>query len=59
MWYYKGAIEVHKAKIEVIECLPPPTCVKGVQGFLGHAGFYQRFIRNFSKIARPLTLLLA
>jgi len=33
-------IEVDKAKIEVIECLPPLTCVKGVQSILGHAGFY-------------------
>jgi hypothetical protein len=52
-------IEVDKAKIEVIEQLPPPTNVKGIHSFLGHAGFYQRFIQNFSQIARPLTLLLA
>jgi hypothetical protein len=52
-------IEVDKAKIEVIEQLPPPTNVKGIHNFLGHAGFYRRFIQNFSQIARPLTLLLA
>ena len=51
-------IEVDKAKIEVIEKLPPPTNVKGVRSFLGHAGFYRRFIKDFSKIARPLTQLL-
>jgi hypothetical protein len=37
----------------------PPTNVKGIRSFLGHAGFYQRFIQIFSQIARPLTHLLA
>jgi hypothetical protein len=46
-------------KIEVIEQLPPPTNVKGIPSFLGHVGFYLRFIQNFSQIARPLTHLLA
>jgi hypothetical protein len=41
-------IEVDKAKIEVIEQLPPPTNVKEIHSFLGHAGFYRRFIQNFS-----------
>jgi hypothetical protein len=50
---------VDKAKIEVIEQLPPPTNVKGIRSFLGHAGFYRRFIQKFSQIARPLTHLLA
>jgi hypothetical protein len=50
---------VYKAKLEVIERLPPPTNVKGICSFLGHAGFYRRFIKNFSQIARPLTNLLA
>ena len=51
-------IEVDKAKIEAIEKLPPLISIKIVRSFLGHAGFYRRFIKDFSKIARPLTNLL-
>jgi len=51
-------IEVDKAKVDVIEKLPPPTNVKGIRTFLGHAGFYRRFIKDFSKIAKPLSNLL-
>jgi hypothetical protein len=52
-------IKVDKAKIEVIEQLPPPTNLMGIHSFLGYVGFYRRFILNFSQIARPLTHLLA
>ncbi|KAH9659131.1 hypothetical protein KPL70_023750 [Citrus sinensis] len=51
-------IEVDKAKIDVIKSLPYPTCVREVRSFLGHAGFYRRFIKDFSKIAQPLCKLL-
>ena len=51
-------IEVDKAKNDVIEKLPPPINVKGVRSFLGHAGFYRRFIKDFSKIAKSLSNLL-
>nr|GEV12372.1 reverse transcriptase domain-containing protein [Tanacetum cinerariifolium] len=54
----KEDIEVDKAKVEVIAKLPHSTTVKGIRSFLGHAGFYQRFIKDFSKIARPMTRLL-
>ncbi|GKB74751.1 reverse transcriptase domain-containing protein [Tanacetum coccineum] len=54
----KKGIEVDKAKIDVISKLPYPTTVKGIQSFLGHAGFYCRFIKDFSKISRPMTHLL-
>jgi hypothetical protein len=53
----KHGIEVDRAKIEVIEQLPPPTNVKGIRSFLGHAGFYRRFIKDFSQITRPTSLL--
>ncbi|RVW80506.1 Retrovirus-related Pol polyprotein from transposon opus [Vitis vinifera] len=54
----KQGIEVDKAKVELIVKLPSPTTVKGVRQFLGHAGFYRRFIKDFSKLARPLCELL-
>ncbi|GJV09091.1 reverse transcriptase domain-containing protein [Tanacetum coccineum] len=53
-----AGLEVDKAKINVISKLPPPTNIKGIRSFLGHASFYRRFIKDFSKIARPLTKLL-
>nr|GEY43443.1 reverse transcriptase domain-containing protein [Tanacetum cinerariifolium] len=54
----KQGIEVDKAKVDVISKLSHPTTVKGIRSFLGHAGFYRRFIQDFSKIARPMTKLL-
>nr|GFC41767.1 hypothetical protein [Tanacetum cinerariifolium] len=54
----KNRIEVDKAKVDVIAKLPHPTTIKGIRSFLGHVGFYRRFIQDFSKIARPMTRLL-
>ena len=51
-------IEVDRAKIEVISSLSHPTNVRALRSFLGHVGFYRRFIKNFSKIALPLSKLL-
>ncbi|XP_050902029.1 uncharacterized protein LOC127109949 [Lathyrus oleraceus] len=51
-------IEVDQAKVEVISKLPPPVNEKGIKSFLGDAGFYRRFIRDSSKIAKLLTTLL-
>ena len=51
-------IEVDKAKVDAIEKMPCPKDIKGIRSFLGHAGFYRRFIKDLSKISRPLTNLL-
>nr|GEW25529.1 hypothetical protein [Tanacetum cinerariifolium] len=55
---FKSGLEVDRSKVDVIVKLPYPTTVKGVRSFLGHAGFYPRFIQDFSKIARPMSHLL-
>ena len=55
----REGIEVDKAKVELISNLPTPKCVKDIRPFLGHAGFYRRFIRDFSAIAHPLCNFLA
>nr|GEX70559.1 reverse transcriptase domain-containing protein [Tanacetum cinerariifolium] len=54
----RNGIEVDKAKVDVITKLLHPTTVKGIRSFLGHVGFYRRFIKDFSKISRPMTHLL-
>ena len=54
----KAGIEVDRAKVAIIADLPPPNSVKAIRSFLGHAGFYRRFIKDFSKISQPLIRLL-
>ena len=54
----KKGIEVDKAKVDLIVNLPVPSYVKQVRSFLGHAGFYRRLLKGFSKVARLLTNLL-
>ena len=55
---YVARLEVDHAKVVVINTLRPPTTVKGIRSFLGHVGFYKRFIKDFLKISRPLCRLL-
>ncbi|XP_052185189.1 uncharacterized protein LOC127796827 [Diospyros lotus] len=54
----KQGIAVDSAKVDIIASLPYPASVREVRSFLGHAGFYRRFIQDFSKIAIPLSHLL-
>ena len=54
----RKTIEMDKAKIKVIDKLPPLISVRSIRGFLRHAWFYRRFIRDFSKISKPLCQLL-
>ncbi|GJU16935.1 reverse transcriptase domain-containing protein [Tanacetum coccineum] len=53
---FGAGLEVDRAKINVISKLLPPTNIKGVRSFIRHAGFYRRFIKYFSKIARPVRI---
>ena len=50
----KKVIKVDRAKYKVLRRLPQPISIKGVRIFLGHAGFYHMFIKDFLKIAHPL-----
>ena len=51
-------LKVDQAKVAIIKIVFPPTTVKGIRSFRGHVGFYRRFIKDFSKISRPLCRLL-
>src|ERR1700694_4248190 len=53
-----GLVRVMKDKVEAIQKWPQPRNVHDVRQFLGVAGYYRRFIRNYSLIALPLTELL-
>ncbi|CAA6672784.1 unnamed protein product [Spirodela intermedia] len=52
-------LEVDRIKIDNIYKMTPPTSVKQIRSFLGHVGYYRKFIQDFSKISKPLTMLLS
>ena len=54
----EGKISMDPGKLKGILEWPSPTTVKQTRGFLGFGNFYQRFIRHFSEIAKPLNNLL-
>ena len=53
----KDGIQVDPKKIEVVVDWPRPTTVTEIRSFLGLVGYYRRFVKDFSKIAAPLTRL--
>ena len=55
--FQKGQKMINKEKVEAIRNWKEPTNVKEIQRFLGFANFYRRFIKNYSKIVKPLTIL--
>ena len=50
-------LEVDKAQIEIIQNLPLPATIQDLRSFLGHIGFYRRFMQDFAKVSKPLTTL--
>ena len=53
-----AGLEVDKEKVTILKTLLPLTTIKGIRSFLGHDGFYRRFIKDFSKVSKPLCRLL-
>ena len=55
---FENGISTDADKVKVILELPRPTNAKGVQCFIGHCGYYHRFIYMYAIIAKPLYALL-
>lgn len=54
---FPGGLEMDPGKTDAIKTWPPPTNVTELQSFLGFCNFYRRFIKDFSRIARPMNNL--
>ncbi|MCO5578895.1 hypothetical protein L7F22_032744 [Adiantum nelumboides] len=54
----KNDISTDEDKIQAIVSMPRPTNARGVQAFMGHCGYYQRFIYQYASIAQPLYALI-
>jgi hypothetical protein len=55
---FGDGISVDPSKVQEVMEWKPPTSVHQIRSFLGRAGYYHRFIPDFSKIAKPMTELL-
>jgi hypothetical protein len=53
-----GGVSVDPGKVKHVLNWMPPTTASKIQSFLGLAGYYRQFIKDFSKIAKPMTKLL-
>lgn len=53
-----AGIKANQNKIEAIANIPPPKTLKDLRSFLGMSGYYRRFIKDYAKLAKPLTSLL-
>ena len=53
----RGSIQPNPAKVTAISEMKPPSTVKGVKSFLGVCGYYRKFVRDYAKVAYPLTAL--
>lgn len=54
----KNGLSADPSKVAAVQNFPRPTNLKTVRGFLGMAGYYRKFIKDFAKIAHPIHQLL-
>jgi hypothetical protein len=54
---YPGGLDVVASKVEVVMSIPRPKDVSRLRAFLGLCNYYRKFVKTFSAIAKPLTML--
>ena len=54
----RDGVKPDSKKVEAVRKFPRPKSAKNIKQFLGLAGYYRRFIPNFSTVAKPLSYLL-